>query len=128
MLTGTGQNPDMWCQKIEEELQRTCLGTKYTYLGCFGDPYESAGEPMLLNVDALDGDDNWKRVSLEGIKLIFRLTGWQNMAPSPMVDDGRRCVARAISNSMCEGRITIANGAHCGVRAWDDTPEFVSDM
>lgn len=79
-------------------------------------------------MDALDGDDDWKKVTLQGLMLRFSLTGWQNMAPSPMIDNGRRCVLQAISNSMCGGTIAIANGAHCGMNAWEDLLEFVSDV
>jgi len=117
-LTGTGQDQGKWCQSIEANIQKACPGVGFTLTGGCG------GSDTNTQVDTLDGDDNWKRVTLTGINLVFRLSakvsgGVQDPGNPPFLNrNAHVCVSQGIEESMCGGRIMIANGAHCVARGY----------
>lgn len=95
-MSGTGQDISEWCNGISDRVASRCTPNaplKRTSVTCY--VYNEGGET------ALDGDNGWKPVTQNGMKLRFWLEA-----------DNHQCVATAIEESTCN-EVYIIGGSSC---------------
>lgn len=99
-MSGTGQEGSEWCNSFYRLVSQICRTNVI--------PISRCGTSNLTRQYALDGDNFWTVVALNGIEMNFR---FQNTA-SISSDDGHLCVSYALRYATCS-QVEIANGAHC---------------
>jgi hypothetical protein len=99
-MTGTGQQGSEWCNTFYRLVSQTCRANVI--------PISRCGTSNLTRQYALDGDNFWTVVALNGIEMNFRFYNTASLSS----DDGHLCVSHALRFATCS-QVEIANGAHC---------------
>ncbi|RYP46641.1 hypothetical protein DL768_007186 [Monosporascus sp. mg162] len=105
-LTGTGVNPDDWCETIHQAIDYHCGWSRPFFQCNYNAPDSRAPTDPDLGVYIVNG---WtKKVEYhDGINLRFDWWGWWE--PRDAMHD---CVASAIRMGTCRN-VNFANGLHC---------------